>query len=251
MLGDERRLVEVVASLLDNAARYTEPGGEVLVRASRVEQHALLEVVDSGVGIGPELLPRVFDPFVQAERSPDRAEGGLGIGLTLVRTVARMHGGTVAARSGGPSGGSHFEVRLPLLQDAALPAPAAEPSLARRERQSSILVVDDNQDAADLLAEVLRDQGHDVQVAHDGHQALQRLTSFRPEVAILDIGLPVMDGYELAVALRDRLGPDLRLLAVTGYGQERDRARSREVGFEKHFVKPVALTDLLDAIDVD
>ena len=161
-----------------------------------------------------------------------------------------MHGGTVTARSSGPSGGSHFEVRLPILEDVALPAPAAEVQPARRERQSSILVVDDNQDAADLLAEVLRDQGHDVQVAHDGHQALQRVISFRPEVAILDIGLPVMDGYELAMALRDRL-PELRLLAVTGYGQERDRARSREVGFEKHFVKPVALVDLLDAIDVD
>jgi PAS domain S-box-containing protein len=251
VLGDERRLVEVVANLLDNAARYTEPGGRVAVRASRAEHHALLEVVDNGAGIGPELLPHVFDPFVQAERSPDRAEGGLGIGLTLVRTVARMHGGSVAARSSGPSGGSHFEVRLPILEDVALPSPAAEPPPARRERQSSILVVDDNQDAADLLAEVLRDQGHDVQVAHDGQQALQRVKSFRPEVAILDIGLPVMDGYELAIALRDRLGPELRLLAVTGYGQERDRARSRQVGFEKHFVKPVALTDLLDALDVD
>jgi PAS domain S-box-containing protein len=250
MLGDERRLVEVVANLLDNAARYTEPGGRVTVRASRAAHHALLEVVDNGVGIGADLLPRVFDPFVQAERSPDRAEGGLGIGLTLVRTVVRMHGGTVTARSSGPSGGSHFEVRLPILEQVAMPAPAAEVLPARRERQASILVVDDNRDAADLLAEVLRDQGHDVQVAHDGHQALQRVISFRPEVAILDIGLPVMDGYELAMALRDRL-PELRLLAVTGYGQERDRARSREVGFEKHFVKPVTLTDLLDALDVD
>ena len=251
LLGDERRLVEVVANLLDNAARYTQPGGNVRVRASREGEHAVLDVVDSGVGIGPDLLPRVFEPFVQAERPPDRAEGGLGIGLTLVRTVAQMHGGTVAARSGG-SGGSHFEIRLPLLGDAA-PALADGDAEAqpRRERQSSILVVDDNEDAADLLAEVLRDQGHDVQVAHDGAQALQRVTDFRPEVAILDIGLPVMDGYELAVALRDRLGPELRLLAVTGYGQEGDRARSREVGFEKHFVKPVALTDLLDALDLD
>ncbi len=253
LLGDERRLVEVVANLLDNAARYTQPGGNVLVRASREGEHAVLDVVDSGVGIGPDLLPRVFEPFVQAERTPDRAEGGLGIGLTLVRTVARMHGGTVVARSNGPSSGSHFELRFPLLGDSApaLGHSDAEAQPARRERQSSILVVDDNQDAADLLAEVLRDQGHDVQVAHDGRQALQRLTDFRPEVAILDIGLPVMDGYELAVALRDRLGPQLRLLAVTGYGQEGDRARSREVGFEKHFVKPVALTDLLDALDLD
>jgi PAS domain S-box-containing protein len=255
MAGDERRLIQVVAHLLDNAARYTEPGGAVAVRASRAGERAVLEVVDSGVGLAPDLLPRVFDLFVQAERAPDRAEGGLGIGLSLVRTFVRMHGGEVAARNN-RAGGSTFQVVLPLLADGGQAdwprARADSPTGAgRRDRQSAILVVDDNQDAADLLAEVLRDQGHQVQVAHDGPQALERVSEFRPEVAILDIGLPVMDGYELALALRNRLGPELRLLAVTGYGQERDRARSHEVGFEKHFVKPVALTDLLDAIEVD
>ncbi|HKE20232.1 MAG TPA: PAS domain-containing protein [Kofleriaceae bacterium] len=253
--GDERRLVQVVAHLLDNAARYTEPGGRVAVRASRAGDRAVIEVADSGAGVAPELLPHVFDLFVQAGRAPDRSEGGLGIGLSLVRTFVRMHGGEVAAKNGA-AGGSIFEIALPLLpDDAAADWPrgrAESPSgPGRRDRQSAILVVDDNQDAADLLAEVLRDQGHQVLVAHDGPQALERVGEFRPEVAILDIGLPVMDGYELALALRTRLGPELRLLAVTGYGQERDRARSHEVGFEKHFVKPVALTDLLDAIEVD
>ena len=260
--GDESRLTQVVANLLDNAARYTPPGGRVTVSARRRDDQAILEVVDSGVGIASDLLPRVFDLFVQAQRAPDRAEGGLGIGLTMVRTLVRMHGGEVSVHSNRPTG-TVFEVKLPLLPEGAVETTArdiwskplarqaqhAQPE--RRDRQSAILVVDDNQDAADLLAEVLRDQGHDVLVAHDGAQALESLAGFRPQVAILDIGLPVMDGYELAMALRKRLGPKLRLLAVTGYGQERDRARSHDVGFEKHFVKPVALTDLLDAIEVD
>jgi PAS domain S-box-containing protein len=253
VFGDEMRLIQVVTNLLDNAARYTPSGGQVSVSARRSDGEVVLEVVDSGVGIQPDLLPRVFDLFVQAERAPDRAEGGLGIGLTLVRTLVRMHGGEVSARSDGAAG-SAFEVRLPLLPDGEVELPrdreATEPGRPRRERQSAILVVDDNQDAADLLAEVLRGQGHEVRVAHDGAQALERVSEFRPQVAILDIGLPVMDGYELAVALRARLGP-LRLLAVTGYGQERDRARSHEVGFARHFVKPVELTELLDAIDLD
>ena len=249
VVGDELRLTQVVANLLDNAARYTQAGGIIRIDGRRGEM-AVLEVVDSGIGIAPDLLPRVFDLFVQADRAPDRAEGGLGIGLTLVRTLIRMHGGEVTAGGNGNVPGSRFEIRLPL---AAVPVEAPRRDKARAvrrsDRLSSILVVDDNQDAADLLAEVLRDQGHEVRVAHDGPQALERVGDFQPQVAILDIGLPVMDGYELAVALRDRLGPDLRLLAVTGYGQERDRSRSHEVGFEKHFVKPVALTDLLDAID--
>jgi PAS domain S-box-containing protein len=253
VLGDELRLTQVVANLLDNAARYTPPGGRVSISARRTMAEVVLDVVDSGVGIQPDLLPRVFDLFVQAERAPDRAEGGLGIGLTLVRTLVRMHGGEVSARSSGV-GGSAFEVRLPLLSEGAI-EPRRDrddrPAPARRAGQPSILVVDDNEDAADLLAEVLRDQGHDVRVAHDGPQALERVVEFRPQIAILDIGLPVMDGYELAVALRARLGPELRLLAVTGYGQERDRARSHEVGFARHFVKPVALSDLLEAIEVD
>jgi CheY-like chemotaxis protein len=250
VMGDELRLTQVVANLLDNAARYTVAGGIVRIEGRR-DDWAVLDVVDTGVGIAPDLLPRVFDLFVQADRQPDRADGGLGIGLTLVRTLVRMHGGEVTASSNGGGPGSRFEIRLPLAADGVFQAPRREKTRVerRRERQSAILVVDDNQDAADLLAEVLRDQGHDVRVAHDGPQALERVGDFQPQVAILDIGLPVMDGYELALALRDRLGPELRLLAVTGYGQERDRSRSHEVGFEKHFVKPVTLTDLLDAIE--
>jgi len=255
VLGDEARLTQVVANLLDNAARYTAAGGRVQVTAQRIGAEVVLDVVDSGVGMTPDLLGRVFDLFVQADRAADRPEGGLGIGLTLVRTLVRMHGGEASVRSGGPGRGSDFEVRLPLLPAAVAEPPrhrAATPTGARRrDRQSAILVVDDNQDAADLLAEVLREQGHEVRVAHDGPQALERVGQFRPEIAILDIGLPVMDGYELAIALRDRIGPELRLLALTGYGQERDRARSHEVGFARHFVKPVALSDLLDAIELD
>jgi PAS domain S-box-containing protein len=252
LAADVARLAQVVANLLTNAARYTEPGGTIALSARREADMIVLSVVDDGIGIDPELLPRVFEPFVQGQRSMARAEGGLGIGLTLVHNLVHLHGGTVEARSAGRGSGSELVVRLPALADQAAPAETASPPLERRPSAipRRIAVVDDNVDAAELMAEVLATAGHEVQVTHDGPATLQLLEWFRPEVALLDIGLPVMDGYELALRIRDRLGPEApRLIAVTGYGQDHDRARSREAGFDDHLVKPADPEGLLERID--
>jgi PAS domain S-box-containing protein len=246
--ADAVRLVQVLANLLTNAAKYTDPGGNISLGACREGDEVVITTRDNGVGITPELLPRLFDLFVQGARSADRQQGGLGIGLTLVRTLVQMHGGSVTAKSDGPGAGSEFVVRLPAL--AADSARVESPRLVAPVRAAGatrkILLVDDNVDAADLLGEVLRSDGHEVLVVHDGVQALAALDHFSPDVAILDIGLPVMDGYELAVRLRERLGAQTpSLFAVTGYGQENDRARSRQAGFAEHFVKPIVPDKLL------
>ena len=253
--ADPVRLAQVISNLLTNAARYTEPGGRITLVARREDGHAVITVKDTGIGIGQDLLPRIFALFVQGRRGTDRAEGGLGLGLTLVRTLVRLHGGTVTARSEGVGRGSEFEVRLPALADLGTDgAPRTATAVARESPAAStprrVLVVDDNRDAAETLAEVLRAVGHDVVVAHDGPQALAAAERFRPEVAVLDVGLPVMDGFELATHLRSRPPTArCRLVALTGYGQERDRARSREAGFDLHLVKPVDAERLLGAIE--
>jgi CheY-like chemotaxis protein len=192
------------------------------------------------------MLPRVFDLFVQGQRGADRAEGGLGIGLALVKNLVGMHGGNVSAYSDGPGLGAEFIVRLPLNVDE-VPAigKGATPSARDRADGRQVLVVDDNVDAAEMLGMVLREQGHRVLVVHDPVAALKAARSFRPEVAVLDIGLPVMDGYELAARLRVELGAHAcRLIALTGYGQETDRVRSLGAGFEAHLVKPVDFAQL-------
>ena len=240
--GDEVRLSQVVANLLTNAARYTNPGGDIALGAHREGDQIVICVRDNGIGITAEMLPRIFDLFVQASRRSDRSDGGLGLGLTLVRTLVAMHGGTVDAASRGAGAGAEFTVRLPALPDSfvdppALPAPPLEAPPAASQR---ILVVDDNVDAAQLLAEILETHGHQTALAHDGPSALTRARNFQPDIAILDIGLPVMDGYELAAQLRLALGAHTpRMIALTGYGQEHDRTRSRDAGFEAHLVKPV------------
>jgi len=249
--GDETRLAQVIANLLSNAAKYTEPGGRIEVTARREGDEVALCVSDNGIGIPPDMLSRIFELFTQGKRGIDRSQGGLGLGLTLVRRLVEAHGGQVVAESDGVGCGSRFTVRLP-----ALPARADEvqeeagrrgsPELDRTARR--ILVVDDNKDAAELLADLLRGAGHEVTVAHDGPQALELAGPFRPEIAVLDIGLPVMDGYELGARLTEAGGP-LRLFAVTGYGQEHDRARSRDAGFELHMVKPIDPAALLAAVD--
>lgn len=249
--ADETRLAQVFANLLTNAAKYTDPAGNIDLRAWRDGHEIVLQVKDNGVGMGPDLLPRVFDLFVQGHRSADRGPGGLGIGLALVRNLVALHGGSVAALSEGEGKGSAFVVRLPVLASSgsASSAPAAPP-LATTVTPRRILVVDDNADAADMLAEVLREVGHEVVVAHDGPDALRAVEGFAPEVAVLDIGLPVMDGYELAVKLRERLQTSPpRLMALTGYGQDHDRERSRVAGFESHLVKPLQLDSLLRVIE--
>jgi CheY-like chemotaxis protein len=195
-------------------------------------------------------LPRIFELFVQGPRDTERSRGGLGVGLALVQNLVTLHGGTVQAHSDGVGRGSRFVVELPTIE--APTAREADGALRRRVEMTprAVLVVDDNEDAGRLLAEMLRSVGHDVRVAIDGPRALEAVKLFKPEVAILDLGLPVMDGYELAGELRERLGASVRLMALTGYGQERDRDRTRDAGFDAHLVKPIGLSKLLAAIEV-
>lgn len=247
--GDESRLVQVVANLLTNAAKYTEPGGTIALRAEQDGDDIVLSVKDSGVGIDPALLPRVFDLFVQGARGIDRALGGLGLGLSLVKSITVLHGGTVSAHSGGPGTGAEFVVRLPRAskRDGSMEAPPTQDEAMETPASAPlrILVVDDNVDAADSLAETLEELGHKTAVAYDGPEGLTRARALSPEVALLDIGLPVMDGYELARTLKKEHGEHVTLVAVTGYGQPADRARAKAAGFHHHFVKPIHLAALL------
>ena len=246
--GDPVRLAQVVANLLTNAAKYTEPGGEIWVSVGREGAEIVLRVRDNGAGIAPDLLPRVFELFTQATQTLARAQGGLGLGLAIVQRLVDLHGGRVEARSDGPGRGSEFIVWLPAAgRTAAARSGAREvfaPSPAGRTSRR-LLVVDDNRDAAGLLAEALELMGYEIRVAYDGPSALTTATAFQPEIALVDIGLPVMDGYELAQRLREEAGPcKLHLLALTGYGQEKDRARALAAGFDQHLVKPIDLTRL-------
>ncbi|MEO6325050.1 MAG: ATP-binding protein [Thermoanaerobaculia bacterium] len=248
--GDPIRLAQVVANLLTNAARYTDVGGSIRLSAFPKGAEIVISVLDDGIGISPELLPRIFDVFVQGKRSVDRAEGGLGIGLSLVKNLVAMHGGTVTARSDGPGLGSEFLIRLPAPsaeQLAAVPKAVPVPYfLNGAATPKRVLVVDDNDDAADALGEMLRLVGHTVGVAHDPATALSLLDALEPEVALLDIGLPEIDGYELAARIRGTAsGARCQLIALTGYGQAYDRARSAEAGFAHHLVKPVNLETLM------
>ena len=251
LFADVARLAQIISNLLTNAARYTPPGGSIALTARRDGDFVVLSVADSGIGIEPALLPHVFDLFVQGERSMERPEGGMGIGLTLVQNLVRLHGGTVQAVSAGSGKGSEFIVRLPAIaDDVARRAPSVPPPPLATSAPRRIIVVDDNVDAADLTAELLARAGHEVHVAHDGPAALSLAERVRPDVALLDIGLPVMNGYELAGRLRDIFGPRTpRLIAITGYGQDHDHARSEAAGFDDHLVKPVSPALLLSRID--
>ena len=250
--ADLTRLAQVFANLLNNAARYSAPGSTITVAASRSEARVEVAVRDTGYGIPAEMLSRVFDSFTQVDRSPDVPRSGLGIGLTLVKRLVELHGGSVEARSEGPGRGSEFIVRLPLAgepapQPARPPAAAGDRAAARRRR---VLIVDDNRDAADSLALVLEGRGHDVAVAYGGPDALRAAEARAPDVVVLDIGMPVMDGYEVARRLRAR--PDARaivLVAVTGWGQQEDRLRAREAGFDHHLTKPVDPSELETVVD--
>jgi len=247
--GDTTRLGQVISNLLTNAAKYTPPNGMVTMRAEQVDDEVVLSVRDTGIGISPEVLPRIFDLFVQERQALDRSQGGLGIGLTIVRSLIERHGGSVSARSDGRGKGSEFIIRLPLEERAAPGAdalPALPAAVAPAAGALRILVVDDNGDGAEMLAAALVGKGYDTRVAHDAPAALRVAADFLPDVAFLDLGLPVMDGYELAAHLRELPGlADLRLIAVTGYGQTSDRRRTRDAGFHGHLVKPVDI----DAIE--
>jgi signal transduction histidine kinase/ActR/RegA family two-component response regulator len=243
--GDRTRLVQVVSNILNNAAKYTPPGGRVDLRVRRDGDEAVIAVCDNGQGIDPQVLPYIFDLFTQAERTPDRSQGGLGIGLALVKSLVALHGGRVAANSPGLSQGSEFSVRLPVLQEG--PALAVEDSKARPATGPvRVLVVDDNADAAQMLATLLEAHGHEVSVEYDGTTGYARALRERPEVMLLDIGLPDIDGHELARRLRAaRETADATLVALTGYGQSEDRDRAYEAGFDRHLVKPADLSELL------
>ena len=247
--GDPVRLTQVFANLLNNAAKYTNHGGLITIATRRENGEAVVTVKDNGIGIAPTVLPQVFDMFMQVDRSTRRSQGGLGIGLTLVKSLVTMHGGSVEARSEGPGLGSEFIVRLPLLEEAALPAEAQrriQPLPSRR-----ILIVDDSRDGGESLAMLLRVLGGEVALAHSGRQALECVQTFAPDVVLLDIGMPGMDGYE--VARRIRANPanrHIQLIALTGWGQDEDRQRSAAAGFNHHLVKPADVDKLRQLLSV-
>jgi CheY-like chemotaxis protein len=247
--GDEMRLAQVVSNLLINAAKFTPDPGAIRLQLCAEEDHARIEVADEGIGMEASLVPHVFDLFVQGKQSIDRVAGGLGLGLAIVRTLVHMHGGDVEARSEGIGRGSVFTVRLPLIAAGAQPdAPRAMSEPAHASRHARVLVVDDNRDAATTLATLLDLQGYVVATAADAAQALSAIASFIPDIAIFDIGLPGMDGYELALEVRRRASPP-RLLALTGYGTASDRERALAAGFDDHLVKPVDPDRLFEALD--
>jgi signal transduction histidine kinase len=248
--GDSTRLTQTLANVLGNAAKYTDRGGHVELRCERQGPEAVIRVRDNGIGIPPELLPRIFDLFTQLDRRSDHPSSGLGIGLALVRRLVEMHGGSVSARSEGVGAGSEFEIRLPLLMEKVEPgergesAPRDGPADAPMARRR-ILLADDNADALESLATVLRMHGHEVFSAANGAAALETAARHVPEVALLDIGMPVIDGYEVARRIRaQEWGKAVTLVALTGWGQESDRRRSREAGFDRHLVKPLDLDKL-------
>jgi CheY-like chemotaxis protein len=242
--ADPTRLSQVVANLLSNAAKYTPANGLITISAEVSDGRVRLSVRDTGAGIEPDFLPRIFDLFVQGGQASDRAQGGLGLGLAIARNLVEMHGGTLSAESDGLGKGSTFTVELALAKSNE-GAPSRR-SIAMPENGSSrkVLIVDDNTDAAEVLAEALKAVGHIVRVAHDGPSALPVAEQFWPEVALLDVGLPVMDGYELGRRLRSIVGSQLKIVAVTGYGTSAYRHRSQEEGFDEHLVKPVELGQL-------
>jgi len=241
VFADAVRLEQVLVNLLTNAAKYTEPGGHIAVRIERSGDRVELCVSDNGAGIAPHMLDRIFRIFEQADRTLDRAQGGLGIGLSIVRRLLELHDGTVEARSRGLGYGSRFIVRLPIAEEDT---PAAEASQDERtelppsKRRLRVLVVDDNIDAASMISELVREQGHEVWIAHDGMAALALASEQHPDIVFLDIGLPGLDGYEVARRLRASGNGPTKLVALTGYGQEADRRLAAAAGFTQHLVKP-------------
>ena len=249
-IGDGVRLAQCLANLLNNAAKYTPPGGRIDLRADAGDGRLVIRVRDTGIGIAPEALGSIFELFGQAERGLDRSQGGLGIGLTLVRSFVGMHGGTVEASSDGPGRGSEFTIDLPLRVPVD-EAPDATARIAPRgpDGRCMVLVVDDNVDGSESLAALLRLEGYEVSVAHDGERGVALAGELRPEIVLLDIGMPRMNGYEAAKRIRAQpWGAKMLLIAVTGWGQETDRARSRESGIDHHLTKPVDTAQLLRLI---
>ncbi len=249
--GDKTRLVQVVSNILHNAAKFTEPGGRIRLRVSRDNGHAVVSVADTGCGVAAEFLPTMFDLFTQAQGKLSREQGGLGIGLALARRLTEMHGGTITARSDGPGRGTEIVVRLPIA--AAVRANSLTttangltlPPIPTRR----VLIADDNRDAAEALSMRLRMAGHDVRVVHDGVEALAAADALAPDVVLLDLGMPRMDGYEAARRMSGRpWRQHATLVALTGWGQQEDRDRSAAAGFDRHLVKPIGEADLSDVL---
>lgn len=240
---------EVFVNLLGNAAKYTDKGGCIEVFSEHHGNYGLVRVRDNGAGIDPALLPQIFDLFTQADRTLDRAQGGLGIGLSLAHRLVELHGGAIEARSDGPGKGSEFIVRVQLVPAPGFspPEPAEDPSNPQGMR---VLVVDDNIDACTMLANLMRMRGYGVQTAYTGPAALAAASSWRPDVVLLDIGLPGIDGFEVARRLRaDAATHDTKLVAVTGYGTQKDLQLGEEAGFDAHLLKPVDLADIEKLLD--
>jgi len=244
--ADAVRLAQVLTNLFNNAAKYTPEGGQIWLTVERCDAQAVFRIRDNGLGIPGDMLASIFDLFTQVEQTLDRAHGGLGIGLTLVRQLIDLHGGTVEAFSAGVNQGSEFVVRLPLLTSGPVIVKAADTKpTTNKGRGRRILVVDDNADAVDSLTMLLQLAGHEVRIANDGHEALRAAEAFIPDVAVLDIGLPGMDGYEVARRLRQKWGRNhLFLVALSGYGRDQDLQSSQEAGFDKHLIKPADFDEL-------
>jgi len=245
--ADPVRLTQVFANLLNNSCKYTPPGGDIRISVERDGGQAVVRVKDSGAGIPRERLDGIFDMFAQVNRSPERAQGGLGIGLTLVRRLVEMHDGSVKAESDGLGKGSEFIVRLPALAGVPETRSAHPPKVSQPPVRARVLIVDDNRDAADALAMLLRQTGHEAHVAYDGSAAVAATEKHRPDVMLLDIGLPGISGHEVCRQIREQpWGRSIRMIALTGWGQADDRRKSREAGFDDHLVKPVELSALLE-----
>jgi CheY-like chemotaxis protein/two-component sensor histidine kinase len=247
--ADATRLAQVFGNLINNASRYSAPGSTIWLSVERKGNQVTFSVKDQGIGIPLEMLPRIFDMFTQVHQQHDQSLGGLGIGLSLVRNLIALHGGQVEARSEGPGKGSEFVVTLPLnVSSRNVPIESAG-SPVQEVKSKRILVVDDNRDAADTLSRLLTFKGNETRVAHDGHQALIEAEDFKPEIVLLDIGLPKLSGHEVARKLRATShGKDVVLVALTGWGQEEDRLRSKEAGFDAHLVKPVEYRQLMELL---
>jgi signal transduction histidine kinase len=250
--GDKTRLVQVLANILHNAAKFMDPGGRIQLIVRREGQSVAITIADTGIGIAPELVPRIFELFTQVHSKSERAQGGLGIGLALVRRLTEMHGGSVSVHSDGQGRGAAFTVRLPVMASplAVVSSQRKDPGVIPEIEPQRILVADDNHDAAEALSLQLQLAGHDVRTAHDGAEAIAIARTFDPDIVLLDLGMPKMDGYEAAreLRLRSTEGRRLTLIALTGWGQQQDRDRTADAGFDAHLVKPVAEAQLFNAL---
>ncbi|MGZ5433042.1 MAG: ATP-binding response regulator, partial [Thermoanaerobaculia bacterium] len=243
--ADPLRAAQILTNVIGNAIKYTPAGGHVIVALERDGDQAVVRVADDGVGIAPDRIGTIFELFAQAENAIGRAQGGMGIGLALVRNLLQLHDGTISAESDGLGNGSEFVVRLPIFDGEHVPAAKEPPSAAVHDGQPRrIVVVEDNQDVRDLLRLKLRRLGHEVDAVGDGVAGVQAIVDGRPDLALVDIGLPGLDGYEVAARVRESVGRDVVLVAVSGFGQPEDKRKALDAGFDEHITKPADVSDI-------